>query len=115
MPGRMQRIDQGQPFGVIVDYAHTDDALHNVLTTLREMTQGRLLLAFGCGGNRDAGKRPKMGQVAARLAAAQEACDREVFVQSYATPPRMIVFGAIAIAVRTPTIRRTNMDQASCG
>jgi len=53
---------------VFVDYAHTDDALRNVLTTLREITSGRLLLAFGCGGNRDAGKRPKMGTVAATLA-----------------------------------------------
>src|SRR5262249_61615471 len=58
----------GQPFGVYVDYAHTDDALRNVLTTLREITKGRVLLAFGCGGNRDAGKRAKMGRVAAELA-----------------------------------------------
>ena len=55
-------------FGVYVDYAHTDDALRNVLSTLREITRGRLLLAFGCGGNRDKGKRPRMGQVAAELA-----------------------------------------------
>jgi UDP-N-acetylmuramoyl-L-alanyl-D-glutamate--2,6-diaminopimelate ligase len=68
VPGRLEGIALGQPFGVFVDYAHTDDALRNVLTTLREITSGRLLLAFGCGGNRDAGKRPKMGQVAAGLA-----------------------------------------------
>lgn len=68
VPGRLEQIDCGQPFGVMVDYAHTDDALSNVLTTLREITKGRLLLAFGCGGNRDAGKRPKMGRVAAQLA-----------------------------------------------
>jgi UDP-N-acetylmuramoyl-L-alanyl-D-glutamate--2,6-diaminopimelate ligase len=68
VPGRLENIACGQPFGVYVDYAHTDDALRNVLTTLREMTPGRLLLAFGCGGNRDAGKRPKMGRVAAELA-----------------------------------------------
>jgi UDP-N-acetylmuramoyl-L-alanyl-D-glutamate--2,6-diaminopimelate ligase len=68
VPGRLESIAQGQPFGVYVDYAHTDDALKNILTTLREMTPGRLLLVFGCGGNRDAGKRPKMGAVAAELA-----------------------------------------------
>ena len=64
----LEQIAQGQPFSVFVDYAHTDDALHNVLTTLREVTRGRVLLAFGCGGNRDAGKRAKMGRVAAQLA-----------------------------------------------
>ncbi len=68
VPGRLERVDCGQPFGVLVDYAHTDDALRNVLTTLRELTKGRLLLAFGCGGNRDAGKRARMGCVAAELA-----------------------------------------------
>lgn len=68
VPGRLESIIGGQPFGVFVDYAHTDDALHNVLSTLREMTPGRLLLTFGCGGNRDAGKRAKMGKVAAEQA-----------------------------------------------
>jgi len=68
VPGRLENIALGQPFSVFVDYAHTDDALRNVLTTLREITSGRLLIAFGCGGNRDAGKRPKMGKVAAELA-----------------------------------------------
>src|SRR5213595_2218984 len=68
VPGRLEAIALGQPFGVFVDYAHTDDALRNVLTTLREITSGRLLLVFGCGGNRDTGKRPKMGKVAATLA-----------------------------------------------
>jgi UDP-N-acetylmuramoyl-L-alanyl-D-glutamate--2,6-diaminopimelate ligase len=68
VPGRLEAVNCGQPFGVFVDYAHTDDALKNVLTTLREITKGRLLLAFGCGGNRDAGKRAKMGKVAAELA-----------------------------------------------
>jgi len=68
VPGRLEKVEAGQPFGVFVDYAHTDDALNNVLRTLREITPGRLLLLFGCGGNRDAGKRPRMGQVAAELA-----------------------------------------------
>ena len=68
VPGRLESVSCGQSFTVFVDYAHTDDALHNVLTTLREITKGRLLLLFGCGGNRDAGKRAKMGRVAAELA-----------------------------------------------
>ena len=68
VPGRLERIANGQPFGVFVDYAHTDDALRNVLGTLREITKGRVLLAVGCGGNRDAGKRAKMGRVAGELA-----------------------------------------------
>jgi UDP-N-acetylmuramoyl-L-alanyl-D-glutamate--2,6-diaminopimelate ligase len=68
VPGRLEAVSAGQSFGVFVDYAHTDDALKNVLTTLREITKGRVLLAFGCGGNRDAGKRAKMGKVAAELA-----------------------------------------------
>jgi UDP-N-acetylmuramoyl-L-alanyl-D-glutamate--2,6-diaminopimelate ligase len=68
VPGRLESVSCGQPFAVYVDYAHTDDALKNVLTTVREITTGRVLLLFGCGGNRDSGKRPKMGRVAADLA-----------------------------------------------
>jgi UDP-N-acetylmuramoyl-L-alanyl-D-glutamate--2,6-diaminopimelate ligase len=68
VPGRLESVSCGQPFAVFVDYAHTDDALHNVLTTLREITSGRVLLLFGCGGDRDPGKRSKMGRVAADLA-----------------------------------------------
>jgi len=68
VPGRLEAVNCSQPFGVYVDYAHTDDALKNVLTTLREITKGRVLLAFGCGGSRDTGKRAKMGRVAAELA-----------------------------------------------
>ena len=68
VPGRLESVLSRQPFAVFVDYAHTDDALHNVLTTLREITPGRLLLLFGCGGSRDSGKRLKMGRVAAELA-----------------------------------------------
>ena len=68
VPGRLESINSPLPFTVFVDYAHTDDALRNVLTTLREITRGRLLVMFGCGGNRDQGKRARMGQVAAELA-----------------------------------------------
>src|ERR1043166_1838520 len=65
VPGRLEMARGSQPFGVYVDYAHTDDALKNVLETLREITSGRLLLTFGCGGNRDAGKRARMGKAQA--------------------------------------------------
>ena len=60
VPGRMERIDEGQSFNVLVDYAHTDDALRNALGMLRAITPGRLLVVFGCGGNRDRTKRPLM-------------------------------------------------------
>jgi UDP-N-acetylmuramoyl-L-alanyl-D-glutamate--2,6-diaminopimelate ligase len=67
-PGRMQQIGGGDLPLVVVDYAHTPDALEKVLSALREQTQGKLICVFGCGGDRDAGKRPLMGQVADRLA-----------------------------------------------
>ncbi|MBI2437208.1 MAG: UDP-N-acetylmuramoyl-L-alanyl-D-glutamate--2,6-diaminopimelate ligase [Lentisphaerae bacterium] len=68
VPGRLEEIAAEGGFQVFVDYAHTDDALQNVLSTLREITRGKLSVVFGCGGNRDRKKRPRMGAVAARLA-----------------------------------------------
>jgi UDP-N-acetylmuramoyl-L-alanyl-D-glutamate--2,6-diaminopimelate ligase len=67
VPGRMERIAVGG-IDAIVDYAHTPDALANVLRAARETTRGRLIVVFGCGGDRDAGKRPEMGRIAAELA-----------------------------------------------
>lgn len=66
IPGRLERIDLGQPFAVLVDFAHTPDALENALATLRGLRRGRLICVFGCGGDRDRGKRPLMGEAAAR-------------------------------------------------
>lgn len=63
IPGRLQRIQCGQPFSVIIDYAHTPDALKNLLNTVRKITQKKLILVFGCGGNRDHFKRPEMGKI----------------------------------------------------
>ena len=63
VPGRMEKVEEGQPFGVIVDYAHTEDSLAKLLEAVREVTQGRIITLFGCGGDRDRTKRPKMGSV----------------------------------------------------
>jgi len=86
VPGRMERIEEGQPFNVLVDYAHTDDALRNALGMLRAITPGRLLVVFGCGGNRDKTKRPRM------VSAVQEFAD---FAFATADNPRNEQVGAI--------------------
>ena len=78
-PGRLESLHEGQPFNVFVDYAHTSDALKNILSVLKEVTDGRLLLVFGCGGDRDQNKRPEMTR------AAQEYCD---FAWATADNPR---------------------------
>jgi UDP-N-acetylmuramoyl-L-alanyl-D-glutamate--2,6-diaminopimelate ligase len=103
VPGRFEPVEAGQPFRVVVDYAHTPDALARVLEAAREITPspGRVILVFGCGGDRDPSKRAPMGRVASRLA-------NVVVVTS--DNPRHEEPGAIIAAVRagldpaTPTI-----------
>ncbi|MFH1369327.1 MAG: UDP-N-acetylmuramoyl-L-alanyl-D-glutamate--2,6-diaminopimelate ligase [Elusimicrobiota bacterium] len=67
VPGRLEKVDAGQPFIVVVDYAHTDDALKNVLSALKQLDPARLITVFGCGGDRDRSKRPVMGEIATRI------------------------------------------------
>jgi UDP-N-acetylmuramoyl-L-alanyl-D-glutamate--2,6-diaminopimelate ligase len=67
VPGRFERVEEGQPFAVVVDYAHTDDALRNVIAVARAMEPKRIITLFGCGGDRDRSKRPLMGMAAGEL------------------------------------------------
>lgn len=68
VPGRFQPVKQGQPFSLYIDFAHTPDAIRRLCESVRVMTEGRLLLLFGCGGDRDPGKRPLMGEAATTMA-----------------------------------------------
>ena len=68
VPGRVEMLDTKTPYRMILDYSHSPDALQNILHTVREFCRGRLILVFGCGGDRDKGKRPIMGEIAGRLA-----------------------------------------------
>ena len=68
VPGRMEAIETGTPYRVILDYAHSPDSLRNILEAIRQFTKGRVIALFGCGGDRDRAKRPIMGEIAGRLA-----------------------------------------------
>lgn len=68
VPGRIETLETQTPYRVILDYSHSPDALENILSTVRGFTRGRLILLFGCGGERDKGKRPQMGRIAGKMA-----------------------------------------------
>ncbi len=95
VPGRLERIDCGQPFEVIVDYAHTPDALENLLETLKHLTKNRLILVFGATGDRDRIKRPIMGEIAARLADRIVLTDEENYTEDAAQIRAMVMEGIV--------------------
>jgi UDP-N-acetylmuramoyl-L-alanyl-D-glutamate--2,6-diaminopimelate ligase len=110
VPGRFQRIDEGQPFLVLVDYAHTDDALRNVLKTARELTRDRLIVVFGCGGELDRTKRPLMGEAAGTL------CDFTVLTSDNprSEDPLRIISDAVVGLQRTgkPYVAEVDREKA---
>ncbi|MEI6862314.1 MAG: UDP-N-acetylmuramoyl-L-alanyl-D-glutamate--2,6-diaminopimelate ligase [Verrucomicrobiota bacterium] len=97
VPGRMERIEAGQKFNVLVDYAHTDDALRNALSMLRPITPGRLRVVFGCGGNRDRRKRPLM------VSAVQDFADYAIATaDNPRNEPITQIFSDMSMGVTTP-------------
>ena len=68
VPGRVEVLETGRDFTVMIDYAHSPDSLENILTAVKDFTKGRLLCVFGCGGDRDRAKRPAMGNISGRIA-----------------------------------------------
>jgi len=109
VPGRFESVDAGQAFHVIVDYAHTDDALRNVLATARGLTPRRVITVFGCGGDRDRKKRPWMGEAAASLS--------DLVIVTSDNPrsedPRAIIEEILPGVVRTGTTYHVEPDRAA--
>lgn len=94
VPGRMESVEAGQSYSVIVDYAHTPDAMENVFETLRPLTRGRLIAVFGSAGDRDRRKRPLMGQIASELCDVAIVTDDEPHTENPAQIRRSILKGA---------------------
>ncbi|WP_460871449.1 UDP-N-acetylmuramoyl-L-alanyl-D-glutamate--2,6-diaminopimelate ligase [Nocardioides pakistanensis] len=94
VPGRLERVDAGQDFVTVVDYAHKPDAVDAALRTLRPLTEGRLIVVLGAGGDRDQGKRPVMGEIAARLADVLVVTDDNPRTEDPAAIRRAVLDGA---------------------
>jgi UDP-N-acetylmuramoyl-L-alanyl-D-glutamate--2,6-diaminopimelate ligase len=97
VPGRMERIDAGQPFLAVVDYSHKPAAVDGALRALRPLTQGKLIIVLGCGGDRDRGKRPHMGEIAARGADMLVVTDDNPRSEDPAAIRRAMLDGALAV------------------
>jgi UDP-N-acetylmuramoyl-L-alanyl-D-glutamate--2,6-diaminopimelate ligase len=95
VPGRFERVDEGQDFVVVVDYAHKPDAVEAALATLRPLTEGRVIVVLGAGGDRDPGKRPIMGEIAARLADVLVVADDNPRTEDPAAIRRALLDGAL--------------------
>ncbi len=118
VPGRMQRVDRGQDFSVIVDYAHKPDAVAAALESLRPVTRGRLVIVLGAGGDRDRGKRRQMGEIAARMADTLVVTDDNPRSEEPASIRAEIIAGAEAVEdadVRDVGDRRTAIEEALRG
>lgn len=102
VPGRMERVDAGQPFLAVVDYSHKPAAVDGALHALRPLTRGRLIVVLGCGGDRDRGKRPNMGAIAARGADLLVVTDDNPRSEDAAAIRRAVLDGALAV----PTSQR---------
>lgn len=121
VPGRLERVPNDRGLSIFVDYAHTEDALQNVLKTLRELTPGRLITVFGCGGNRDSAKRPKMGAVVERLSdlavitsdnpRQEDPCEIiQQILKGFSNPTQALVFVDRASAIRAALDLATPKD-----
>lgn len=97
VPGRMERVDAGQPFLAVVDYSHKPAAVDGALRALRPLTRGRLIIVLGCGGDRDRGKRPHMGEIAARGADLLVVTDDNPRSEDPAAIRRAMLDGALAV------------------
>jgi UDP-N-acetylmuramoyl-L-alanyl-D-glutamate--2,6-diaminopimelate ligase len=116
VPGRLEQVDRGQDFLVIVDYAHKPDAVEAALAALRTLTQGRLILVIGAGGDRDMGKRPLMGEIGARLADVLVVTDDNPRTEDPAAIRAAVLAGAAEVAEGAEVLetgdRRTAIRQA---